>query len=724
MSLFVIIIICLTEVSAILYKTYVFNTTEDFDKYVTNSKDINISGYKIFLNSNITRENRYLWVANSQEGSVSKIDTRTDKEVARYWTGNHSGLTAAQGGEYPSRTAVDIQENVWVGNRLGDRTVVKIMSNISDCPDNGDGYINTSYDTNSNSVIDSNEILPWGKDDCVILSVSFLDYLKGDLLSTGYVGPRAVAIDLQGYVWVGLYQDYQYIKIDSKTGDIIANVSVTNPPYGAVIDENGILWGSSSSNQLTRIDTNTNKVSSFNLIANTYGIAVDKSGRIWMGQWAPASNASNLLEVNASNPNQQILHALGPPSTLGITGITVDSNGHIWGTSHVTGVVYEYIPETDSLGCNVSIGPNPHGVAEGYGRYIWAICIGCNYVSKIDPNTCSVIVNVPTGPSPYTYSDATGSLLSQFIKRGILEMELPVPWAGALIDIGWNETNMLGLGGNISFEIKKGGSSFITTEKGVFSIQNINSLPKIKITITITRNTDYLGTSPNLENLIIMTGCSKISDNETNCANKLDEDCDDLIDYQDPECINKEEECLALGEINSCNNWTQHIQYLCGWECENGNCPPNPNINIGNCSACSNIFDGCSGYNNNITCDKDPCYKKEIDCTLIECNSSLPYSCFWDSDNICRFQGYMGVNNCVYKAEILWGCDEDIGVAILNYTGFPPENCPSKTIKYLCSRGIKLPFFNIIGIFITFVLIILFYYFDFKKLSQNKKHFN
>lgn len=60
----------------------------------------------------------YIWIANAGEGTLSKIDTRTGQEIARYRTGPDSSTS-------PSRTAIDKEGNCWVANR-GNGTVVKI----------------------------------------------------------------------------------------------------------------------------------------------------------------------------------------------------------------------------------------------------------------------------------------------------------------------------------------------------------------------------------------------------------------------------------------------------------------------------------------------------------------------------------------------------------------------------------------------------------------------
>jgi len=80
---------------------------------------------------------RYLWVSNSTDGTISKIDTFDKIEVARY----HSGLSA---GSNPSRTTVDLVGNMFVGNR-DDSSITKIAGTLDRCVDkNHNGTIETS----------------------------------------------------------------------------------------------------------------------------------------------------------------------------------------------------------------------------------------------------------------------------------------------------------------------------------------------------------------------------------------------------------------------------------------------------------------------------------------------------------------------------------------------------------------------------------------------------
>src|SRR5687768_4187280 len=54
-----------------------------------------------------------IWIANTPEGTVSKIDTSTGNELGRYYTGPTNGT------DDPSRTAVNLEGDAAVSNRGG-----------------------------------------------------------------------------------------------------------------------------------------------------------------------------------------------------------------------------------------------------------------------------------------------------------------------------------------------------------------------------------------------------------------------------------------------------------------------------------------------------------------------------------------------------------------------------------------------------------------------------
>ena len=103
----------------------------------------------------------YIWIANSGENTVSKIDTRDVIEVGRY-------RTRPDGSGNPSRTSVSIDGRaVAIANRLGGLT--KIYSRLEDCVDlNNNGMIDTSTG--------KDDVLPFAEDECIAWHNPFSDY--------------------------------------------------------------------------------------------------------------------------------------------------------------------------------------------------------------------------------------------------------------------------------------------------------------------------------------------------------------------------------------------------------------------------------------------------------------------------------------------------------------------------------------------------------------------
>jgi len=435
---------------------------------------------------------RYLWVANAAESSVSKIDTVIHEEVARYYTGPGD----SSGGHSPSRTAVDSYGNVWVGNRLGERSAVKIAGHISYCVDrNGNSMIDTSHEVNGIAGIQTSEMLTWGEDECVLL--------WPDLTDSGDRGPRAVAIDLNGYAWVGLYNDQEVVKLDPNTGAELARLSVNGHPYGAAIDGNGFLWTSNrGGNTISKIDTNTDTVVFPGVTVNQdniYGIAIDAHERIWLGLMGH-SPGRGLMQIDTNDPTQQTWHDIGTRAR----GVTVDFNGNVWFADSSENRVYKVIPDSDTYPTTVTVacqsnyvGNQPIGVVTDSQGYIWVMARGDDIATKIDPSDCSTIATVATGDGPYTYSDATGSLLNQFIRLGTWTITLTSPDPYIWHEISWTEWD--NPEDNILVEKRTLEETSFTPISSGESFFNVST--GFVIRITLQRNND--SSSPKLDDFLI-----------------------------------------------------------------------------------------------------------------------------------------------------------------------------------------------------------------------------
>jgi hypothetical protein len=93
----------------------------------------------------------YIWIANSDQGTISKINTVTMEEEGRY-------RVRPDGGGSPSRTSVNLNGDVAVASRQGGLT--KVYARLSDCPDP------------NNTSTGPNDIKPW-PDGCVAWHLPF-----------------------------------------------------------------------------------------------------------------------------------------------------------------------------------------------------------------------------------------------------------------------------------------------------------------------------------------------------------------------------------------------------------------------------------------------------------------------------------------------------------------------------------------------------------------------
>jgi DNA-binding beta-propeller fold protein YncE len=334
---------------------------------------------------------RFAYIANSSEDTVSKIDLGTATEVGRYVVGSS-----------PSRTAVDSRGNCYVAMR-GEHweTVAKIAGDRSYCVDrNLNGRIDTSTGAG---------VLSRGTDECVL-------WWSRDAVGAC---PRGVAIDAQGRVWVGGWCITQFYVLDPNTGRLIRSVPISASCYGAAIDSAGMLWYSGRSHAwIQNVNTETFAVGparGTGCGGDLYGIAIDRSNRVWI---VCAHEASRVSRYNPASNSWIALGAWAIPHPRTARGVTVDGGGDVWlGTHHDwgwnfgQGYGYEINSETAAVrreylitGCDGAI-----GVSSDFENNMWFACHGSWTGSRLNPDT-GAVTNVRVGAYPYTYSDFTGFL--------------------------------------------------------------------------------------------------------------------------------------------------------------------------------------------------------------------------------------------------------------------------------------------------------------------------
>jgi len=398
-------------------RTYTLDT--DFDLgTLFNLNHTNVSD-QLQINAGTLSTFPIMWIANAGEDSVSKIDTTTGRELARYrtWFGpaGQPGYFNHLGNEYsgaaPSRTAVDREGNCYVANRHFDNRpadVLKILATGGN-DRNGNGTIETSIDSNNNGIADPAEILPMGdaNGNGQIDPNEIGDERIAWAVSVGPAGAlgRSLAIDGDGNIWLGLYNTQVYYKLSSVDGSILAGpIDVSpNTPYGALVDGDGILWGASLDGTLLKLDTRTNtKLNVYNHGFGTdYGIAIGNN-RVYQAN----------LDGNTYTEFNPVTESFSAPAASRFTayGIAVDGNGDIFVANGGSGGVTKFHPDGTviwSMPAQATTG-EARGCVVDSNNDVWLIHRTSANISKYRGTDGTPLGVFPVGDGPYTYTDATG----------------------------------------------------------------------------------------------------------------------------------------------------------------------------------------------------------------------------------------------------------------------------------------------------------------------------
>ena len=364
----------------------------------------------------------FIWVPNL-EGTVSKVDTVTGKELARYRVVPDSLFDHGS----PSRTTVDLEGNCWVGCRLAG-TVVKIGLYEAGCwiDRNHDGVCQTSQDVNGDGKITGAEILDWGEDECVLYEVVLVEGHQGTYAPGAYQGPydtydiwgtapRGLAVDASNNLWAGTWSTQKYYYIDGSTCQILKTVDVSSwdhQAYGAVIDKNGILWSSSLwHNHVLRLDPSTNPptISKVDYTYMVYGLGLDYLGHLFVSHW----NQHSLSRINITTGSKDWEQVHGEMSDS--RGVACTSDNNVWVANSGNSTVTRYDNDGNLLQTiALPAGSVPTGVAVDAAGKVWVCDLGDDFIHRINPltNTIDLSKEIVGSAGHYTYSDMTGIVSS------------------------------------------------------------------------------------------------------------------------------------------------------------------------------------------------------------------------------------------------------------------------------------------------------------------------
>ena len=361
----------------------------------------------------------FIWIANSAENTVSKLDTATGREIARYVVCSD-----------PSRTAVDLHGDGIVGCR-GDGKVAKVAILEADCVDrNGNGAIDTSRDANGNGRIEASERVT--NDECIL----WVAQPDGPSTSCDQsVNPngcaRSAGVDKNNHPWVGFWNSKRLRRLDPVSGASLQTITLSNRPYGLAIAGDGTIWyASRDANGIGKVSPTTGELGFWAMPGSRsmYGIAVDHLGKVWVA----TGESSGLSRFD---PAANAWTHFGGWPTRGFTrGVAVrvvnDGNGNVigakvyvghhnwtsctdsaYGGQHRKVTVINALTLVEEPTLDIGADNGPVGVAIDVDGHLWTVNQCNSTASRVNTSTGALIGTYPVGSSPYTYSDMTGYAL-------------------------------------------------------------------------------------------------------------------------------------------------------------------------------------------------------------------------------------------------------------------------------------------------------------------------
>ena len=392
----------------------------------------------------------YLWAANHTHNTVSKFNTDLNQEEGIYYVAVN-----------PSRTAVDLDGNMWVGGR-DDGRLTKVIWDLSKCIDrNGNGVIDTSRSVGGMPPSPVNSMADPLADECVEFS-AVVDPNPSKSI-------RGIAAGPDGRVWIGFtsggvrsidaaaphtlgpfHPSNQVPDYAPDANGVLQPVMVhgqhrlgnAGGVYGLAVDARGMLYLSSfNRNSIARFNTMTNtwEANLTGFDCGSYGIATDGKNRVWTGGWPgcpgigmydPSTNRfyNFMVAPNAvATPNATVGVDMGPmPSFLCnennprrqfcITGVGIEpATGDIWTSFYPIGYTgrlklnendlaqsqWQLIATTRDANNAMlpGVGVDLRGVGFDRNGFAWTLGLGSDRVWKIDPATNTRESGLPMGRS-------------------------------------------------------------------------------------------------------------------------------------------------------------------------------------------------------------------------------------------------------------------------------------------------------------------------------------
>jgi len=351
----------------------------------------------------------YIWIANTNNSTLTKLNTQTMQEEGRY-------LTRQDGQGSPSRTSVTISGGaVAVANRNGG--VTKVIARHADCDPlrNGQPGLQTSSG--------KDDVLAWDQDDCVAWYTAF-PYTTQRPVAWGAGTLNEVTCKYEDEkLWTGGCQEgvdanVWVNRLNGDTGVVEDSISITGfecsslSPYGGAIDSKGNFWMTNlvpGQDRMAMVDAETLEFKVLTPPITPYGMTVDTKDRPWLASWLATGQAS----AARYDPVMDTWDLATNNVAYVMSGIQEDAKGRMWmnywtyNNSMTGGIIY-IDRETMQVSEPFEISPcERRGLSIDLDGNVWTTGAGCNSAFRFNPDTKEV-ATYDQLDGPYTYSDMTG----------------------------------------------------------------------------------------------------------------------------------------------------------------------------------------------------------------------------------------------------------------------------------------------------------------------------
>lgn len=343
----------------------------------------------------------YIWVANSSDGTISKIDTDSGVELGRY-------IVRPDRNGNPSRTSVNRYGDVVVANRSGG--ITKVFASVEDCQEsNGMPGIQTSSGPG--------DVLDWGIEECIAWHTEINhDNNRPVAWQNGVLNEETCEFEgvnlYTAYLDTGVDGTVEIAQLDGDNGMVIDTIPMpeiarlTHGFYGAAIDTEDNAWFSQlQGGQLVRVNAADNSVDTWDVGDNYgYGITV-ADGYVWV-----CGRGTHRFDPVAET--WDTVQTIDPGAYIHTGGCMGDGAGVLYRGTHdrVVGIDTNTLATTVELTAQLAGDDYIWGVAVDFDGFVWAIPRNATHAYKLDPaNPANPLVLTVEGLiNSYTYSDMTG----------------------------------------------------------------------------------------------------------------------------------------------------------------------------------------------------------------------------------------------------------------------------------------------------------------------------